>query len=86
MTSTVNDVNGGRAKADNEHTVPWGPEHVEDAQHPDSPKSSPTNTTDDGWKTDDQIMREKQQRQKAQIYRGTRSRYSPAVKKWRKRQ
>jgi len=86
MSSKI-DVKGGGAKADNEHTVPWGPEHVEDAQNTPAPNnSSPTNTTEEGWKTDDQIMREKEQRQKAEIYRGTRSKFSPAVRKWRQRQ
>jgi len=40
----------------------------------------------DQYQTDHEIMREKQRRQKAEIYRGTRTQYSPAVQKWRQRQ
>jgi len=88
MTATGNDVKGGRAKADNADVL-WGPENVEDAEP--APESSPNNKDSldrefDQYQTDQEIMQQKETRQKAEIHRGTRSQYSPAVKKWRQRQ
>jgi len=90
MTSSVNNVNGdGGNKADND-TVLWGPENVEDAHaatpQPSTNQKDPLDKELDQYQTDQQLMQQKEQKQKAQIYRGTRTKYSPAVKKWRKRQ
>jgi len=87
MTS-VNNVKGGGNKADNKNRL-WGPENVEDAQkaatHQPSTTKDPLDKELDQYQTDQQLMQQKEQKQKAQIYRGTRTQYTPAVQKWRQR-